>query len=161
MTKKRIIRQGDSKYEGLSGAQIGQKKIGEIELWVSEVDHAGTQDNWRGRLAGTVSREKIAVEGLGWPNKNPFHQNDRLRAAVDRVEKRWFGGAAAQGVESVNAALGRSQKQVQRTSADTNRLASKVADLEAEVRTLRRIVRSYEEQRQLVTMGLPGFGLPE
>lgn len=148
-------------YDGLSGAQIGQKKLEEFETWVAEIEHAETQDHWKGKFAGTASREKIAIEGLGWKNKNPFHQNDRLQKAMDLVEKRWFGGPDAQRIESVNAALERSQKDGQRTSADVNRLVSKVSELEAEVRGLRKIVRSYEEQRHLIALGLPGFTLPK
>ena len=148
-------------YDGLSGAQIGQKKLEEFEAWVVEVEHAGSMNNWKGKFAGTASREMIATQGLGWKNKTPFYQNEPLREAMDRVEKKWFGGPASQSIESVNAALERSQTKVQRNSADTNRLIGKVAELEAEIRALRKIVRSYEEQRQLVAMGLPGFGLPE
>lgn len=150
-----------SAYEGLSGAQIGQNKLDEFEAWVAEVEHAGTMERWKGRFAGTASREKIALEGLGWTHKTPFHQNKRLRKAIDRVEKKWFGGPNKQSVESVNAALDRSQKAAQRTSADANRLASRMSELEAEVRTLRKIVRAYQEQRDLIAMGLPGFDLPE
>lgn len=161
MASKRLVKPVSRTYEGLSGAQIGQKKLEEFEAWVAEIEHAGTKENWKGKFAGTASREKIAIEGLGWNNKTPFHQNERLREAIDRVEKKWFGGPDKQSVESVHAALVRSQRVAQRTSADANRLASKVSELEAEVRTLRKIVRAYEEQRQLVAMGLPGFGLPE
>jgi len=118
-------------------------------------------DHWKGKFSGTASREKIANEGLGWKNKNPFHQNDRLKQAMDQLEKKWFGGRDVHCVESVNAALERSQKVVQRTSADANRLASKISELEAEVRMLRKIVRSYEEQSHLIAMGLPGFTLPK
>lgn len=148
-------------YEGLNGAQIGQKKLEEFDAWVAEIEHAETMSHWQGKFAGTASREKIAIEGLGWKNKNPFHQNDRLKEAMDLVEKRWFGGPNVHSIESVNAALDRSQKDVQRTSADANRLVSKVSELEAEVRMLRKIVRSYEEQSHLIAMGLPGFTLPK
>lgn len=147
-------------YEGLSGAQIGQKKLDEFEAWVAEVEHAGTTEYWRGKFAGTVSRERIATEGLGWKNYTPFHQNERLKDAVSRVEKKWFGGPDKLNVEAVNAALDRSQKTIQRSSADSNRLASKVSELEAEVRMLRKLVRSYEEQRELIARGVPGFELP-
>lgn len=161
MAGKKQAKPMERSYDGLSGAQIGQKKLEEFEEWVAEIEHAGTTANWKGKFAGTVSREKIAIEGLGWKNKTPFHQNERLKEAIDRVEKKWFGGPDKQSIESVNAALDRSQKAIQRTSADANRLASKVSELEAEVRMLRRIVRAYEEQRDLIAAGLPGFGLPE
>lgn len=161
MANKKQAKPVSCTYEGLSGAQIGQKKLEEFEAWVAEVEHAGTMESWKGKFAGTVSRERIAIEGLGWKNKTPFHQNERLRDAIDRVEKKWFGGPDRQSVESVNAALDRSQKAVQRTSADGNRMAGKISELEAEVRMLRRIVRAYEEQRELIARGLPGFGLPE
>ncbi|OMG56594.1 hypothetical protein BJN45_02975 [Azonexus hydrophilus] len=157
--KKKQLR--NENYDGLSGAQIGQKKLEEFEAWVAEIEHAESMAHWKGKFAGTASREKIAIEGLGWKNKNPFHQNDRLKKAMSLVEKKWFGGPNSRRVESVNAALDRSQKDVQGTSADANRLASKVSELEAEVRMLRKIVRSFEEQSHLVAMGLPGFMLPK
>ncbi|ADL56418.1 hypothetical protein [Gallionella capsiferriformans] len=148
-------------YDGLSCAQIGKKKLEEFEAWAAEVEHAGTKEQWKGKFAGTVSREKIAIEGIGWKNKTPFHQNEPLREAIARVEKKWFGGPDKQSVESVNAALDRSRKVVQQSSVDANRLASKVSELEAEVSMLRKRVRAYEEQRHLIAKGLPGFGLPE
>lgn len=161
MAGKKKVQPSSQDYDGLNGAQIGQKKLKEFEAWVAEVEHAGSMDHWKGRFTGTASREKIAIEGLGWRNKNPFHQNDRLIEAMDLVEKKWFGGPDSHSVESVNAALDRSQKDVQRTSADANRLASKVSELEAEVRMLRKIVRAYEERSHLIAMGLPGFTLPK
>ena len=48
-------------YEGLSGAQIGQKKLEEFEVWVAEVEHACSREHWKGKFAGTASREKIAI----------------------------------------------------------------------------------------------------
>lgn len=161
MAKGKKTQPKDQNYDGLSGAQIGQKKLEEFVAWVAEIEHAETMDYWKGKFVGKASREKIAIEGLGWPNKNPFHQNERLKEAMDLVEKKWFGGANLHSVESVNAALDRSQKNVQRTSADVNRLSSKVSELEAEVRMLRKIIRSYEERHHLIAMGLPGFTLPE
>jgi hypothetical protein len=160
MVGKKHVKPLSDPYEGLSGAQIGQKKLEEFEVWVAEVEHACSQEHWKGKFAGTASREKIAIEGLGWKNKTPFHQNEPLKEAMDRVEKKWFGGADKQSVEAVNAALDRSQKAVQRTSADTNRMASKISELEAEVRMLRKLVRAYEEQRDLIARGVPGFELP-
>lgn len=160
MARRTLAKAMSEPYEGLSGAQIGQKKLEEFEVWVAEVEHACSQEYWKGKFVGTVSREKIAIEGLGWKNKTPFHQNEPLKEAIDRVEKKWFGGPDKQSVESVNAALDRSQKAIQRTSADSNRMASKVSELEAEVRMLRKIVRAYEEQRNLIAMGVPGFELP-
>ena len=151
----------NSSYDGLSCAQIGKKKLEEFEAWVAEVEHVGAKEQWKGKFAGTASRERIAIEGLGWKNKTPFHQNEPLKKAIDRVEKKWFGGPDKQNIESVNAALDRSRQVVQQTSVDANRLASKVTELEVEVMTLRRIIRSYEEQRRLIAKGLPGFSLPE
>ena len=111
-------------------------------------------------ITGHVGPEYSAIEGLGWKNKTPFHKNEPLKEAIDRVEKKWFGGPDKQIVEAVNAALDRSQKAVQRTSAESNRMASKVSELEAEVRMLRKLVRAYEEQRDLIARGVPGFELP-
>ncbi len=147
-------------YEGLSGAQIGQKKLEEFEAWVAEVEHALSQDAWKGKFSGTASREKIAIEGLGWKNKTPFHQNEPLKQAISRVEKRWFGGPDKQSIEAVSDALGRSQKLAERTSSDVDRMLSKVCELEAEVTMLRKRVRAYEEQRNLIAQGVPGFELP-
>jgi len=161
MPRKKQDKKISFTYDGLNCAQIGKKKLEEFETWVAEVEHAGSKEQWKGKFVGTVSREKIAIEGLGWKNKTPFHQNEPLREAVGRVEKRWFGGPDKQSVESVNAALDRSRKVVQQSSADANRLASKVSELEAEVRVLRKTVRAYEEQRYMIAKGLPGFGLPE
>ena len=160
MAGKKHARPMSQPYRGLSGAQIGQKKLEEFEVWVAEVEHTCSQEYWKGKFAGTASREKIAIQGLGWKNKTPFHQNEPLKDAIDRVEKKWFGGPDKQSVETVNAALDRSQKAVQRTSADSNRMANKVSELEAEVRMLRKLVRAYEEQRDLIARGVPGFELP-
>jgi hypothetical protein len=160
MIGKKHTKPVSDSYKGLSGVQIGQKKLKEFEVWVAEVEHACNQGCWKGKFAGTVSREKIAIEGLGWKSKNPFHQNGPLRDSVDRLEKKWFGGPDKQSVEAVNAALERSQKAVQRTAVESNRMASKVSELEAEVRMLRKLVRAYEEQRDLIARGVPGFELP-
>jgi chromosome segregation ATPase len=160
MAVKKRAKPVSNPYEGLSGAQIGRKKLEEFEVWVAEVEHACSQYHWKGKFAGTASREKIAIEGLGWKNKTPFHKNEQLKEAIDRVEKKWYGGPDKQSVEATNAALDRSQKAVQRTSVESNRLASKVSELEAEVRMLRKRVRAYEEQRDLIARGVPGFELP-
>lgn len=160
MVEKKRAKPVSSPYEGLSGAQIGQKKLEEFEVWVAEVEHACSQYHWKGKFAGTASRERIAIEGLGWKNKTPFHKNEPLKEAIDRVEKKWYGGPDKQSAEAINAALDRSQKAVQRTSVDSNRLASKVSELEAEVSMLRKRVRAYEEQRDMIARGVPGFDLP-
>ncbi len=161
MAREKQRQQIKPNYDGLSGAQIGQKKLDEFEAWVAEVERSGAMNSWKGKFAGTASRGKIAIGGLGWKSKNPFHQNDRLREAMDMVEKKWFGGPDLHSVESVKTALEHSQRNIQRIPGDASRLASKVSELEAEVRMLRKIVRSYEEQSHLVAMGLPGFSLPK
>lgn len=147
-------------YQGLSGAQIGQKKLEEFESWAREVEIAGTKEDWRGKFSGTVSRGKIATKGLGWKTYTPFHQNERLREAVCRVEKKWFGGPDKQPPAEENTSPDSSKKSVQRASVDSNCLAKRVSELEAEVRMLRALVQAYEEQRDLIAGGVPGFCFP-
>ena len=144
----------------MSGAQIGQKKLMQFEAWVGAIEQAGSQEYWKGKFAGSASREKIAIEGLGWKNKTPFHQNKPLRDAIDRVEKKWFGGPDKQGIDSPSPSPKSSPKEGRQTSFDRSRTASKLSELEAEVRVLRTQVRAYEEQRDLIARGVPGFELP-
>lgn len=146
--------------KGMNGYQEGQQKLAEFLQWVAEVEHAGSKDQWKGRFAGTMSREKIARKGLGWDYKAPFYQNDDLKKVADQVERKWFGGPDKQSVEAVNAALDRSRKLAQIASADCSQLAVRLAEAEAELRILRKMVRAFQEQRELIAGGVPGFELP-
>lgn len=135
--------------KGSNGIQEAAANVALVIQWISE---RNTRRDWdRYAYSGRINRSAVAAE-LDVA-KSAMTQNPKVRALLEAQDKLWFGSEAL----SREAAHARSETHSQEASTANHQLTKRVAELEIEVRQLRKQLEKHQSLEALVQCGFPGL----
>lgn len=135
--------------KGSNGIQEGKESVRLVEDWIKKRNHLRDWDEYA--YAGRINRSALAAE-LDIA-KSVTTQNTKVRKLLEAQDKIWFGSEAL----AHEAAHDRAEKRSQTVSATNNQLTKRIAELEVEVRQLRKQVAKHQSLEALVQCGFPGY----
>jgi len=135
--------------KGSNGIQEAEANVVLVQQWVNERNTCRDWDEYA--YSGRINRSALAVE-LG-VSKSVMTQNPKVRALLERQDKLWFESERL----SREAAQERNERRSQGVSATNNQLIKRVAELEVEVRQLRKQLVKHQSLEALVQCGYPGL----
>ena len=134
--------------KGSNGAQEGKDSLALVEDWVREREELRDWDEYA--YNGRINRSAVAAEkGLA---KSVMDQNPRVKALLKAKDKLWFNSEAL----SHEAAHERAEKRTQDVSVAYNQLTKRFAELEVELRQVRKELAKHQSLEALVQCGFPG-----
>lgn len=138
-----------------NGADDGKENLKKVEVWISERNQHRDWDDYGER--GKIHRGKLAEE-LGF-GRSVCNQNPGVKDLLLKYDKIWFGTEPvtkdAQ-IAAQEASIERTRGKLQAATSDNNKHLVKIAELEAEVRRLEKLVGKYEALHGLIQAGDPG-----
>lgn len=134
--------------KGSNGIQEAKANVAFVKQWIAERNAHRDWEEYA--YAGRINRSAVAAE-LGIA-KSVMTQNPKVRALIEAQDKIWFESEAL----SHEAAHERAEKRTQDVSATNNQLTRRIAELEVEVRQLRKQLAKHQTLEALVQCGLPG-----
>ena len=140
---------------GTNGIQDGEENFRKVEQWVSERNRLRDWDDYRN--GGKIHRGDLADE-LGF-GRSACNQNPRIKELLLKYDKIWFGTEPKSKDDQIaaqEASIERARGSLQNARADNNKSIGKIAELEAEVRRLEKIVDKYKRLHGLIETGDPG-----
>ncbi|GFO67502.1 hypothetical protein GMLC_10810 [Geomonas limicola] len=137
--------------KGSNGIQEAEANYELVKGWVSERNARRDWDEYA--YAGRINRSALASE-LDIA-KSVMTQNPKVRTLLEGQDKLWFGSDAL----SRDAAQERAEKRSQEVFTNNNQLIKRIAELEVEVRELRKEVAKHQSLEALVLGGFPGHRL--
>jgi hypothetical protein len=139
------------RVKGKSGQQVGQDNKTKVEHWVAERNQVRDWDEYASK--GRINRSVVAAE-LDF-GRSVTTQNPEVRKLLEDADKLWFKSEATTKATQ-EASIERSQELLGKASTANNKLAVRVAELEAENRQLRHKLSAYKRQQSLIEFGAPG-----
>jgi len=133
---------------GSNGIQEAEANVALVQQWVSERNARRDWDEYA--YSGRINRSTLAAE-LGIA-KSVMTQNPKVRSLLVAQDKLWFEEPLSR-----EAAHERTEKITQNISSANNQLIKRIAELEVEVRELRRQLQKHQSLEALVQGGFPGF----
>ena len=134
--------------KGTNGIQEAEANVALVKQWISERNTRRDWDEYS--YSGRINRSALA-EGLGI-SKSVMTQNPKVKALIEAQDKLWFKSEAL----SREAAHERAEKSSHDVSATNDQLIRRTAELEAEVRQLRKQLEKHQSLEALVRNGFPG-----
>lgn len=134
--------------KGSNGIQEAEANVALVKQWISQRNACRDWDEYA--YAGRINRSALAAE-LGIA-KSVMTQNPKVRVLLETQDKLWFESKAL----SHEAAQERGEKHTQTVTAANNQLTKRIAELEVEVRQLRKQLAKHESLEALVQCGFPG-----
>jgi len=140
---------------GSSGRQDAKENVKKVTSWIAERNSLRDWDEYKNNLS-KINRTALSAEldfGISVP-----HQNPEVKRLLQNAEQLWFKKAPRKAAEAAQeASIERSQVQLGKTSTENNKLAVRVAELEAENRQLQKELASFRRMRDMIESGMPGF----
>ena len=134
--------------KGSNGIQEAEANIALVKQWINERNARRDWDEYA--YSGRINRSALAVE-LG-VSKSIMNQNPKVKVLLKAQDKLWFESEAL----SCEAAHERAERRTQDVSVTNNQLTKRIAELEVEVRQLRKQLAKHESLEALVQCGFPG-----
>ena len=134
--------------KGSNGKQEGEDSLALVEKWISKRENLRDWDEYA--YAGRINRSAVAAE-LGVA-KSVMDHNPKVKALLKVKDKLWFEPVAL----SHEAAHERAEKRTQDVSTTNSQLIKRTAELEVEVRQLRKQLAKHQSLEALVQCGFPG-----
>lgn len=134
--------------KGSNGIQEAEANVALVKQWISGRNDRRDWDEYA--YAGRINRSAVAAE-LGIA-KSVMTQNPKVRALLEAQDKLWFGPE----VLSQEAAHERMEKRAADVAATNSQHTKRIAELEIEVRQLRKQLAKYQSLEDLVQCGFPG-----
>jgi hypothetical protein len=135
--------------KGSNGKQEGEESVALVEDWIRKREDL--RDWSKYAYSGRINRSALAVE-LGVA-KSVMDQNPTVKALLKTKDKLWFESDG----RSIAAAQERTDKRTEDVSATNSHLTTRIAELEVEVRELRKQVAKFKSLEALVQGGFPGL----
>jgi hypothetical protein len=133
---------------GSNGKQDGEKSVKLVEAWIKMREDLRDWDKYA--YCGRINRTAVAAEkGL---SKSVVDQNPRVKALLKAQDKIWFEPKKL----STEAIHERAEKRTQDVSPTNNQFTKRIAELEVEVRQLRKQLTKHQSLEALVQCGFPG-----
>lgn len=140
--------------KGKNGQQIAQENLAKVKDWV---ESRNLRRDWNEyAFNNRINRRVIAAE-LDFAVSS-CTQNKDIREVLEAADALWFN---SEGIEKAahEAARDRSETKAGQLSSETSQLRQRVAELEAELRQVRRERDAFIRQQLLVQGGAAGFKL--
>lgn len=134
--------------KGSNGIQEAEANVASVRQWIDERNGRRDWDEYA--YSGRINRSALAAE-LGIA-KSVMTQNPKVRALLAAQDKLWFEEPLSR-----EAAHERAERVTQNVSAANNKLTKRIAELEVEVRELRRQLEKHHGLEALVQSGFPGL----
>lgn len=133
---------------GSNGIQEAEANVASVRQWIDVRNARRDWDEYA--YSGRINRSALAAE-LGIA-KSVMTQNPKVRALLKAQDKIWFEFNEL----SREAAHESAEKRVHDVSATNNLMTRRVAELEVEVRQLRKQLAKHQTLEVLVQCGFPG-----
>lgn len=134
--------------KGSNGIQEAEANVSLVKQWIKERNTRRDWDEYA--YSGRINRSALAAE-LG-VSKSVMDQNPKVKALLKAQDKLWFESEAL----SHEAAHERAEKRTQDVSVNNSQLTKRIAELEVEVRQLRKQLEKHQSLEALVQCGFPG-----
>ena len=134
--------------KGSNGIQEAEANVALVQQWIKERNACRDWDEYA--YSGRINRRALAEElGVSY---SVMSQNPKVKKLLKDQDKLWF---ESEGLSS-EAAHERSEKHTQNVSATNGQLTKRIAELEVEVRQLRKQLSKHQSLEALVQCGFPG-----
>lgn len=134
--------------KGSNGIQEAEANVVLVKQWIKERNACRDWDEYA--YSGRINRSALAGE-LG-VSKSVMTQNPKVKALLESQDKIWFESEA----QSREAAHERAENRTQNVLVANSQLTKRIAELEVEVRQLRKQLAKHQSLEALVQCGFPG-----
>jgi len=134
--------------KGSNGIQEAEANVSLVKQWIKERNTRRDWDEYA--YSGRINRSALAGE-LGI-SKSVMDQNPKVKELLKAQDKLWFESEML----SREAAHERAEKRTHDVSASNSQLTKRIAELEVEVRQLRKQLEKHQSLEALVQCGFPG-----
>ncbi|TKB51190.1 hypothetical protein FCL40_01135 [Ferrimonas sediminicola] len=138
--------------KGKSGQQLAGENVAKVKAWI---DDRNRHRDWHEYAFNNRINRCALAEELDF-STSVCTQNKAVRALLEAADELWFTNEEMDKA-SHDAAHERALKRTGQISSTNNALTRRVAELEAENRSLRRQLDAYKELEALISAGSPGF----
>ena len=134
--------------KGSNGIQEAEANVELVKRWIKDRNAHRDWDKYA--YSQRINRSALAAELS--ISKSVMTQNPKVKALLEAQDKIWFESEAL----SRDAAKERAEKHTQDVSATASHLTTRIAELEVEVRQLRKQLAKHQSLEALVQCGFPG-----
>ncbi len=135
--------------KGSNGKQEGEASAKLVTDWIKIREDRRDWDEYA--YSGRINRSALAAE-LGVA-KSVMDQNPTVKALLKAKDRLWFESEAL----SREAAHERAEKRTQDVSVTNSQNTKRIAELEVELRQLRKELAKHQSLEALVQCGFPGL----